>query len=198
MTTLVIDESGDDLGRSHRYVIGAGVLLPVAGQVDHVRSRLDGLLSLTAKRSRPFHWLKEGPVMRTAIVELIGELDLQVYAVLGSAPSRHDIELVREECLRELFRSVQHHEVERVVIESRERSARVVGQNRRDYGTLIEARHAGELRPSVHYEWVPKEEPLVWLADAVAGAVLAAERGEADWLRLLGEAARTVIIRIPS
>ena len=74
----------------------------------------------------------------------------------------------------------------------------VVGQNRRDYGTLIEARHAGELRPTVQYEWVPKEDPLVWLADAVAGAVLASERGEADWLRMLGEATRTVVVRLPS
>ena len=198
MTTLIIDESGDDLGDSHRYVIGAGVLLPSAGRLDSVRVEVAQLLTLTANRSRPFHWLQEGPVLRSAIVELIGRLDLQVYAVLGSAPSRHRIELVREECLRELFRSVRHHDVERVVIESRERSTRVVGQNRRDFGTLIEARHAGELRPAVHYEWAPKEDPLVWLADAVAGAVLASERGEANWLRMLGEATRTVVVRLPS
>ena len=198
MTTLVIDESGDDVGGSHRYVIGAGVLLRSAGQLGDVRIEVEQLLTLTANRSRPFHWRKEGPVLRSAIIELIGELDLQVYAVLGSAPLRHDIEFVREECLRELFRSVSHHEVDRVVIESRERSTSVVGQNRRDFGTLIEARHAGELLPAVHYEWVPKEEPLIWLADAVAGAVLAAERGEADWLQMIGQVTRTVIVRLPS
>jgi hypothetical protein len=54
------------------------------------------------------------------------------------------------------------------------------------------------LSPSVAYEWVPKDEPLVWLADAVAGAVLASERGEAQWLRMIGQAARTVVIRLPS
>jgi len=121
MTTLVIDESGDDLGDSLRYVIGAGVLLPSAGRIDEVRAEVAELLSLTPHRSRPFHWLNEGPVLRSAIVALIGRLDMQVYAVLGSTPTRHAIELVREECLRELFRSVRdHHEVERIVIESRE------------------------------------------------------------------------------
>jgi hypothetical protein len=154
----------------HRYVIGAGVLLPAAGQLDEVRSDIERLLTLTQNRSRPLHWLNEGPVLRSAIIEMIGHLDLQVYAVIGSTPARHAIELVREECLREVFRSVREHEVERIVIESRERSTRVVGQNRRDFGTLIDARHAGDLSPSVAYEWVPKDEPLVWLADAVAGA----------------------------
>jgi len=198
VTTLVIDESGDDLGDSHRYVIGAGVLLPAAGELDEVRSNIERLLTLTPNRSRPFHWLNEGPVLRSAIIVMIGHLDLQVYAVIGSTPARHAIELVREECLREVFRSVREHEVERIVIESRERSTRVVGQNRRDFGTLIDARHAGDLSPSVAYEWVPKDEPLVWLADAVAGAVLASERGEVQWLRMIGQAARTVVIRLPS
>ena len=152
MTTLVIDESGDDFEDVHRYVIGAGVVLPAAGR-----------------------------------------LDVHVYAVVGSAPSRHDIEFLREKCLRELFRSVRQHAVDRVVIESRERSTRVIGQNRRDDGTLIKARHAGELPASVRYEWVPKNEPLVWLADADAGAVLASERGDADWL---SEATCTVVVRL--
>jgi len=49
----------------------------------------------------------------------------------------------------------------------------------------------------VRYEWVPKNEPLVWLADADAGAVLASERGEADWLRRLSEATSTVVVRPP-
>ena len=82
------------------------------------------------------------------------------------------------------------------MIESRERSTRVVGQNRRDYGTLIDARHAGELRPTVRFEWVAKREPLVWLADAVAGVVLTAERGETGWLSLLDDLARTTVIRL--
>lgn len=196
MTTLVIDESGDDFEDVHRYVIGAGVVLPAAGRLDAVRREAEGLLMATENRSRPFHWLKEGPLLRLAMIDLIGRLDVHVYAVVGSAPSRHDIEFLREECLRELFRSVRQHAVDRVVIESRERSTRVIGQNRRDYGTLIEARHAGELPASVRYEWVPKNEPLVWLADAVAGAVLASERGEADWLRRLSEATSTVVVRL--
>ena len=145
MTTLVIDESGDDFEDVHRYVIGAGVVLPAAGRLDAVRREAEGLLMATENRSRPFHWLKEGPHLRLSMIDLIGRLDVHVYAVAGSAPSRHDIEFLRDKCLRELFRSVRQHAVDRVVIESRERSTSVIGQNRRDYGTLIEARHAGEL-----------------------------------------------------
>jgi hypothetical protein len=56
----------------------------------------------------------------------------------------------------------------------------------------------GICRHRVHNEWVPKDEPLVWLADAVAGACpcVGARRSavvEDDW-----QAARTVVIRLPS
>lgn len=47
------------------------------------------------------------------------------------------------------------------------------------------------------YEWVLKDEPLVWLADALAGAVLAAERGDMTWLGELGEVTRTSLVRLP-
>jgi hypothetical protein len=33
----------------------------------------------------------------------------------------------------------------------------------------------------------PKEEPMLWIPDAVAGAVTAAELGEGRWLLVLSE-----------
>ena len=136
--------------------------------------------------------------MRRALIELVGALSIEAYAVICSADSPRHLELTRDRCLRELFRTVGGHDLQCVMIESRERSSKVVGQNRRDYGTMIDARHARELQRSVRYEWVRKDEPLVWLADAVAGAVLAAERGDMTWLGRLGAVTRTSVIRLPS
>ena len=79
----------------------------------------------------------------------------------------------------------------------RERSTAVVGQNRRDYSTLIDARHAGELTPTVRYEWARKADPLVWLADALAGAVLAGERGDLSWMHRLAQFTRVQLVRLP-
>jgi hypothetical protein len=73
------------------------------------------------------------------MLDLIGALDLDVFAVVGAAESRHHIELVRERCLRELFRITRPLAPSSVIIESRERSTGIVGQNRRDYATLIDA-----------------------------------------------------------
>jgi hypothetical protein len=196
MTTLIIDESGDELDSHHRYVIGAGVLVANDDDLGRVREQVFALLG-TPRRRRPFHWVTEGPVMRAAAIDLIGRLPLQAHAIVGAAASQHHLEYTRERCLRELFRSVDGQNIDRLMIESRERSVAVVGQNRRDFETLIEARHAKELPPTVRYEWVLKEEPLVWLADAVAGAVLAAERGDMTWLARLGEATHTSIVRLP-
>ena len=74
MTTFVIDESGDDFEDVHRYVIGAGVVLQAAGRLDAVRREAEGLLMATENRSRAFHWLKEGPHLRLAMIDLIGRL----------------------------------------------------------------------------------------------------------------------------
>jgi hypothetical protein len=86
---------------------------------------------------------------------------------------------------------------ESVIIESRERSTAIVGQNRRDFTTQIEARHAGELARTVRYQWATKSDQLVWLADAVAGAVLAAERGDPSWVDRLSLHTRGQVVRLP-
>jgi hypothetical protein len=114
-----------------------------------------------------------------------------------SALSPQHLEFVRDRCLRELFRVTQPSEPDAVIIESREKSTAIIGQNRLDFTTMIEARHAGELAPTVHYEWAGKSEHLVWLADAVAGAVLAAERGDVSWVDRLSLSTRVQVVRIP-
>lgn len=194
MTTLVIDESSDEVGGSHRYMIGAGVLVT---RLEATRAQIESVVFGPEGRVRPFHWVDEGAVRRHAMLDLVGALGIEVFAVVSTAQTRHHLEHVRDQCLRELFRNTRHSGIERIVIESRERVISVTGQNRRDYTTLIEARHAGELSPRVRYDWVLKSDPLVWLADAVAGAVLAAERGDMSWLDRLGQLTRIQIVRIP-
>ncbi len=191
MTTLVIDESGDDITGRHRYVIGAGVIV---NDLSVVRAEIAVLF---ARRRRPFHWVAEGSVIRHAMLDLIGRLGIDVYAVISAAGSPHHLEFVRDRCLRELFRVTQPTEPDAVIIESREKSTTIVGQNRLDFTTLIEARHAGDLAPTVHYEWARKTEQLVWLADAVAGAVLAAERGDVSWIDRLSLLTRVQVVRVP-
>ena len=146
---------------------------------------------------RPFHWVDEGAVRRQTMLDLVGALGIDVFAVVSVAQTRHHLEHVRDRCLRELFRVIREADVDRIVFESRERAVSVTGQNRRDYTTLIEARHAGDLPPRIRYEWVLKSDPIVWLADAVAGAVLAAERGDMSWLDRLGQLTRVQIVRLP-
>ena len=111
MTTLIIDESGDDLGSAHRYVIGAGVLVGNDDNLDDVREAIRGLFAAVPGRTRPFHWVTEGVTMRRAVIELIGTLPVEAYAVIGSADSPHHLELTRDRCLRELFRTVRGHDL---------------------------------------------------------------------------------------
>ena len=63
-------------------------------------------------RSRPFHWIYEGSVLRHAMLDLVGELGIDVFAVIGIAATQHDLEMERARCLRELFRNVSGTDID--------------------------------------------------------------------------------------
>lgn len=195
---LVIDESGDDTGSQHRYVVAAACLSSAA-EAPALAAELRQRVFADPARTREFHWRREGHVMRSAVLALLAGRG--AIAVVDRISLQADQEAARAECLTELFRTVADRGgvVEQVMIESREAQPVNRGQNHRDHATIVEARHGRLLQPAVTYGWYPKTEPLGWLADAVAGAVMESLRGDdrtlelaraaADWfeVRFVGE-----------
>lgn len=176
---LLIDESDDIVHGGQSYVVACAVVL--LGDADAIGARLRDVLSTNPDRTRPFHWSTEGPELRRRMVEVVASLAEVSYAVIGEVAGTRGQERVRYDCMRELLRLAGPSAAE-VVIESRERALRNLGQNRTDHRAIVDARHAGVVSPLLRYRWADKNDPLVWAPDAVAGMTLATRRANASWL----------------
>lgn len=112
--------------------------------------------------NRRVHFTNESPKRRTEILQLIASLPVQSFVVV--CRRSHGVRQVeaRAACLRIIVEQLQLDEVGRLVVESR--------QDDREDVRLIERVRSAE--PQLVFEHRrPKEEPLLWIADAVTWAV---------------------------
>ena len=77
-------------------------------------------------------------------------------------------------------------DVDQVVIESRQEH-----NDRRDRATISRAQRARQASPSLHYGFAkPATEPVLWMADALAGAATGSLVDGAPYLDVLGNRVR--------
>ena len=176
---LLVDESDDIVHGGLTYVVACAVVL--SGDVALVAAHLQTVLSVNPNRERPFHWSTEGPILRTRMLEAVATDTEVAYAVIGQIDGTRGQEAVRYDCMRTLLR-LAGRGADELVVESRERALRNVGQNRTDHRAIVDARHAGDVSPSLRYRWADKADPLVWAPDAIAGMALAMRREDSRWL----------------
>ena len=178
---LLIDESDDIVHGGRKYVVACAVVL--AGDAQAVGARLRDVLNANPDRTRPFHWSSQGPELRKQMIGAVASLAEVSFAVIGEVVDSRGQELVRYDCMRALLKLAGGDAAE-IVIESRERMLRNVGQNRTDHRAIVDARHAGDVSPLMRYRWADKTDPLVWAPDAIAGMALATRRANPRWLDL--------------
>lgn len=171
---LAIDESvvPDPGGHRHSYVIASVVV--IADERDQVRHEARQAIAMASglPRRRPFHWRKEGGDIRKSMLEAVASrAEAAIVAAARGVPPRQ-LEAARATCLGSAFDLCLGAGLspDEIIIESRERETKPVGQNRLDYAAILDARRRGALPPKVAYGWAGKDEPILWLADAVAGA----------------------------
>ncbi len=168
---VIIDESAmmepDD---RFTYVVASAVVLSTSLDVAHAAAI--EAVGFGTLRNRPFHWVDEGGDSRRAMLAAAEANAHVLVASVASKVGRRGQEHARQAGLRLMLEFLADEvEIGGLMIESRERSLSPTGQNKYDFSTLIDARHGRLLLPGVPFRWVEKTEPLVWLADALAGAV---------------------------
>ncbi|WP_130442643.1 hypothetical protein [Kribbella rubisoli] len=103
--------------------------------------------------------------------------------VVGSPVHRQKQERARRCGLEYLFYELDQLGVGQVWLESR-----ASAQDKRDLSLVDSARDKGLLSRTTTVGFArPLQEPMLWLPDAVAGAVTAANLGEPRWLLALSE-----------
>ena len=154
--------------RAGLYLLAAAVASPAA--CDPMRADLCDLLLKGAHR---LHWRDESGPRRAKIAATIAGHDLVHVVVVGAPIDTKRQERARRQCLERLVFELGVLEVSRLWLESRTQSL-----NERDR-RMFPALHAKHAMPAaLHIDFaLPTDEPMLWVADAVAGAVGQARRG---------------------
>lgn len=154
----VVDETNPEIGGGMVYSVVAGIVI-----ADEALARAE-LAQVIPGRKRPFHWSEEGHVARTRMVNCLSNIN-----VLGKAVAvqcgRRGQERARARALAAIVTELIASGCERLIIESRDRR-----QDENDRAVILDT-----LKPlavsKFAYEWRPKREPLLWIADAIGGGV---------------------------
>lgn len=155
--------------RSGLYAIAASVVEDA--MMDNLR---DAMTTLVHNRL-PFHWREAGPRQRLAAVELLSRLDAVHYVVVGTRLDNSRQERHRRKCLQRLLWELEQFGVSRVLLDARRRQ-----QNTADLVAVSAWRAQRVLGSQLRVDHVQAAtEPLVWMADIVAGAVNSA-RGDGN------------------
>jgi hypothetical protein len=182
-----VDESGRVCATGACYVLAA-VLVP-GQRAEPVRLALRALLRRDQRR---IHWHAERASSRTALAAAVGALDLRAVAVVAPSVEGRKWERARRQCLVRLMWELEQRAERVVVLESR-----AGRRDLEDARLLVAARRSGHAGRGVHYRFVrPTDEPLLWVADIVAGVVgVATLEGDTRFLDLLGD--RVSVIALP-
>jgi hypothetical protein len=136
------------------------------------------LADLSIKPGVRLHWVGESVKRRDLIAEAIARMDIAAILTVGSPMERSRQERARRCCLERLLYELDRFGVSEVWLESR----RAV-QDRRDLHLVDSARRKRLISQELTVQFArPAGEPLLWLPDAVAGAMSASVLGEERWL----------------
>lgn len=162
------------------YLLGAAVARPsLCGEY---RDVLRGLLTRGVK----LHWRDLTAAERDRVVDVVAELDLLHVVVVGAPVAAKRQERARALCLEHLAWELQDDGVDGLTLEARTSSLM-----RRDMKTIDSLRGKQALPRGLRVEHqLPSEEPMLWIADQVLGALGESMGGNARWFERLSRSTR--------
>lgn len=174
-----VDES--ILLAGHGCYVLAAVVLPTERKA-HVRRAARRALPA----GRTFHWTKERPEVREAMLKVISDGASHLFAYGHRPVVRREHENTRGRLLNALVDDLEAIGVLELVLESRQDhndavDRQTIGSRDHPTASALDYRHDG-----------PRQEPLLWLADALSGAVMAQIRKEGRYVDLLPEGRLTI------
>ncbi|MBM3714195.1 MAG: hypothetical protein FJW64_00405 [Actinobacteria bacterium] len=157
------------------YLIGAA-LVPLEA-CDEIREQLR---SLALPGQVKLHWTDESESRRRAIVSRISELAPMTVVVTHLSERVKKNERCRRKCLEALYYDMVEMEVFDLLLEDRSPS-----QNSRDREHIVSLQGQGLDRRVRIAHQRGGEEPLLWIADVLLGAINSAKLGQPAHLETL-------------
>lgn len=142
----------------------------------------DGLRGLLLKGQDRLHWRDENQVRRVRIAAAVADLSIQSLVVVGARVVAARQERTRRQVLSRLLWELDRRQVEQLLLESRRAE-----RDRHDVKAVGGFRNQQVLSRRLRVaHGQPLQEPLLWLPDAVAGAVGDDRCGRIECLAMLG------------
>ena len=164
--TALVDESFRRGSDGKGYFLMAAVLVPDERHATITQR----LRTYVAPGQRRWHFRDERPSSRRRFLAEVAQLhELDVIAVVFCCPtaSQRKSEQARVRCIWNLVAELGDRQVQTAVFESRQEH-----NDRKDRREIMGAQRDGVAAVDLVYRHGrPKEEPLLWLADAIVGAV---------------------------
>lgn len=171
-----VDESMRTDGSHSLYVIAAAICSPTGAEP--VRDKMRALLLRSQTR---LHWRDETHARRTRIATTIAAVEITAVVVVGAPLAQAKQERGRRKCLEALLPQLADLGVSVVWLESR-----TPALNKNDDQLIRALRGKRALPASMRVDIArPSAEPMLWVPDAIAGAVNAANRGTPEWLEAI-------------
>lgn len=168
--TCYVDESLRQTGQ------GLYVLAGVAVRDDCVSTARRVVRACAKKLEHRFHWRWENEASRIRMLESLAELELAVIAIACAPVARGRAPRARSLCLKELLWALDQGKIRRLVIETREPH-----NDQFDRRVVVGVQQSYRLGVGIAYAFErPLNEPLLWAADAIAGAVSGVATGESS------------------
>lgn len=174
-----IDESGSDQKRDPGTYILAAVITSATSE-DHVRQVMEGL---RLPGQRKLHWHDEKDRRRRRISTAIAGLEQAHLVVVRTSDPSDTQKRRRNKCLERLLIELEMQGVTHATLESRGPA-----DDRRDLNLVQALRGTRHLSPTLRIDHLqgPKE-PLLWIPDAVCGAVTSARTARGEYFDTLGD-----------
>lgn len=172
-STAFIDETQDE----GWYLLAAVVV------EDRVHVMVRDTTIRLRKGAPKVHWWLESDARRVVLTDHLRSVGGKHLVVVRSRLADEKDERSRRKCLDALFVALEAAGVDHAVFEARERR-----QNERDRAALDFLRRSKRLRGQLKIDHRPgPTEPLLWLADILAGVVRTDRAGDTTYSDMLGE-----------
>ncbi|MBR3327835.1 MAG: hypothetical protein IKG22_10995 [Atopobiaceae bacterium] len=188
MSTAYADESMRTLGGESMYLIGATVFSDDCPQ-------LNSLIELKGKGAQKLHWRELGREKQIKVMRAVSSIPAITTVVIGTPLNPRKQERARRKCLEALIWTLDHDDVNVLVLEGRDSAL-----NKRDIQLVDALKSRGQRTKLVVQHKEGSEEPRLWVPDQVLGAYgdqLCLDRLDTSWLdawRTLEEHTRLQII----
>jgi len=172
---------GDESGSNARKDPGTYLMAAAILANEDVGTSRDAMSRLLLPRESKVHWRDDQAARRRQVVNAVLELPVEGFVVVRQSMGGEPSERARRKCLDRLLPELEALGCSSLVLESRG-----AVQDRRDMAMIDALRRTRAVSSAIKVDHQPgPKDPLLWISDALCGAVVASRTGDPSYLQAL-------------